>query len=86
MSNEKNMIANTFWKRLKGVKALKNPVKGMKMLLKNRKAIHTFGLKYNLEVRFLDKNGKELKRIESLKPGKIAIGPKGTADTLEIIL
>lgn len=86
MSNEKTVIADTFWKRLKGVKTLKNPVKGTKILLKNRKVIHTFGLRHNLEVRFLDKDGRELKRVESLKPWRIAIGPKGTADTLEIIL
>lgn len=86
MSHEQTIIADTFWTRLMGVKALKNPVKGTRMVFRNCRAIHTFGLSHNIEVRFLGKNGKELKKVESLKPWRIAIGPKKTAVTVEIIL
>ena len=86
MDNVKTVIADTFWKRLKGVKALKNPAKGTRILLPNRRVIHTFGVRYDLQVRFLDKDGRELKRVMRLKPGKIVIGPVGTAATEETIL
>lgn len=86
MGNKKTIVADTFWTRLMGVKGLKNPVKGTRMVFRNCRAIHTFGVSHNIGVDFLDKNGKELKKIESLKPWRIAIGPKKTAVTIEIIL
>lgn len=69
-----------------GVKGLKNPAKGTKMVFRNCRAIHTFGLSHNIGVRFLDKDGNELRKIESLRPWRIAIGPCSTVTTVEIIL
>ena len=86
MDKGKVIIADTFLTRLRGVKSLKNPAKGIKMVLRNCRMIHTFGVKYDLEIRFLDKNDREIKRIERLKPWRVAIGPRGTAAVVETVL
>ncbi len=86
MDNEKVIIADTFLTRLRGVKGLKNPVKGTRMAFRNCRMIHTFGVKYDLEIQFLDKDDREIKRIERLKPWRIAIGPKKTVTVMETVL
>ncbi|MBT6068963.1 DUF192 domain-containing protein [Candidatus Peregrinibacteria bacterium] len=79
------IIADTFLKRLLGAKSLKTPAKGTRIVFPKCRAIHTFGMKYPITVVFTNKEGSELKRITSLPPRRIAIGPKGTYSTIEII-
>lgn len=86
MGPTKHIIADTFLSRLLGIKNLKNPKKGQTITFPKCRAVHTFGIKHRLAIVFQDKDGNELKRINELKPWRIAIGPKKTTTTIEIIL
>ena len=57
---------------------------GEALLIKPCDSIHTFGMKFAIDVLFLDSAGKILRAIRSLKPGRV-VGPvrSGTA-VLEI--
>lgn len=76
------IYADTFSKRFIGLKKSNNKTM---LILPNCRAIHTCGMKKNIEAIFLDKQGLILKKIINLKPWKIAIGPKNTHTTIEII-
>lgn len=57
-----------FWDKSKG---LINKLKPENVYFKTRCGIHTFGLKFPLDVVILDKNNKVKKIKESLKPNRI---------------
>jgi hypothetical protein len=46
-------------------------------------AIHTFGMRYALDVAFVDRGSRILAVRRCVRPGRIAIGPRGTRMTLE---
>ena len=78
---QKTIHADTFLKRLKGL--IKAP-DGTRLLLLNCRAVHTFGMRKPIEVNFLNRDWKTLKKI-TLPPWRIAIGPKRTQIIVEII-
>lgn len=75
-------IADTFLTRLKGLMFIKEaPPKGL--FLKKCNSIHTFFMKFNIDVVFLDKDNKVIKIIRGLKPGKIVSPVKGVSSVVE---
>ncbi len=52
------------------------------LLLKTR-SIHTFGVRFDLDLAFFDSQGVCLRRIDGVKPWRVVCGPKGTVATLE---
>lgn len=74
--------ANSFYKKLKGLMFSKNESKGI--MLNKCKSIHTFGMKYNIDLIFIDKNGHYLSKRLSVTPNKIIFGPKNTYSIIEI--
>src|SRR5262245_6990006 len=48
---------------------------GEALLLSPAAAIHTLGMRFSLDLAFLDKQGRVLKLYEDLKPGRLAWGP-----------
>ncbi len=74
---EKVEIADTFAKRLKGAalrQSLKNPILFKPAYL----SVHTFGMKFALDIAFLDSELRVLK-VSQLKPYKIAVCWKSRA-------
>lgn len=74
--------ANNFYKKLKGLMFSKNESRGI--MLSKCKSIHTFGMKYNIDLIFIDKNGCYLSKCLSVTPNKIIFGPKNTYSIIEI--
>lgn len=71
-------VANSFSTRLKGLMFLKNLEDSEGLLLENCNSIHTFFMRFTIDVAYLDKNymviGKET--IKPWKVGKILIKTK----------
>lgn len=65
-------VADTFFRRLKGLLGRRELPAGRGMLLKPANSIHTFGMKFAIDVIFVDREGRILKIIEQLPPGKIS--------------
>lgn len=75
-------IADTFIKRFLGYMFHKEPHHEC-ILIKPCNSIHTFFMKFPLDVLFIDDNMKVVKKIENLKPGKIIMPQKQAVMVIE---
>lgn len=64
--------ATTFWSRLCGLYALPALSFHEGLYIGPCRAIHTVAMRYPIDVVFLDKNLSELKRMDSLRPYRVA--------------
>lgn len=76
-------MADTYFSRLIGLIGKKQMDKNEGLLLKKCKSIHTIGMRYNLDLVFMDKTGKVLKCVEGIKPFRAA-SAKGAYYALEL--
>lgn len=68
-------IADTFFKRLSGFMFRSKP-HHKAILFKPCSSIHTFFMKFNIDVLFLNKDMKVVKKIENLPPKKVIMPVK----------
>lgn len=62
------VIANTPFKRLKGLLGKKEFREGQAIILKPCNSLHTFFLRFAIDVIFVDKHNKVIEAISCLKP------------------
>jgi hypothetical protein len=65
------VVANSFFKRLKGLLGCKSLNEGEALIITHSKSIHTFFMRFPIDVLFVDKNNKIVKLIPSLKPFRL---------------
>lgn len=63
-------VANTFWKRLKGLLGAPPLQPGEGLLLEGTQAVHMFWMKQALDVAFLGSGGQVVALYHDLRPGK----------------
>jgi uncharacterized membrane protein (UPF0127 family) len=68
---ENAVLADTVFKRIKGLIGRKEFVKGEALILKPCNSIHTFFMKFPIDIIFLDKNKRVIKTITCLKPFRL---------------
>lgn len=79
------VLADTFSRRLRGLLGKGKLVKGRDgLLLSPCSAVHTFGMKYHLDLLFLNRAGEVLHAITALPPGRFSPLVKGTSYVLEL--
>ena len=78
------LIAETFFHRMIGLLGRKRLLTGEGLYLPNCSSIHTFFMRFPIDVVFLDKDHGVAKLIESLVPFRLAMGPWGTHGVLEL--
>lgn len=66
------LLADTFTKRLCGY-MLRNRPHHKAIIINPCNSIHTFFMKFDIDVLFADENMKVIKKIESLKPGRVIL-------------
>ncbi len=76
-------VADTFFRRLRGLLGQRELPAGRGLLLKPANSIHTFGMKFAIDVIFIDREGRILKIIEKMPPGKISPLVKGASSVIE---
>ena len=81
---DKVRIANDFKSRSIGLLNRSSLGAGEGLLIKPCNAIHTFFMKFPIDVLFLDSNGKIVKIVRSLKPWKLCVPVIKGYMTLEI--
>lgn len=64
--------AETFFSRLKGLLGRKDLGEGQGILIRPCNSVHTVGMKFSIDVAFVDKNGKVVHLIRDMKPGKFS--------------
>lgn len=75
-------IADTFIKRFKGYMFQKKSIHKA-ILIKPCNSIHTFFMKFNIDVLFLDKNMVVVKKIENLNSNRVIMPIKEVVMVLE---
>ncbi|WP_291632494.1 DUF192 domain-containing protein [Clostridium sp.] len=75
-------IADSYTKRLLGYMFRKKPHHDA-ILLKPCNSIHTFSMKFNIDVLFLNEQMKVIKKTENLKPGKVITKVRGAKIVIE---
>lgn len=75
-------VADTFLKRFLGFMFRKIPhYEGI--LIKPCNCIHTFFMRFSIDVLFVDENMDVIKKMESVKPGKVTMPIKGGVMVIE---
>lgn len=65
-------VADSFYKRLKGLLGCRGLKTHSALIIKPCNSVHTFFMKFPIDVLFLDKNNKVIKLKQSLKPFRIS--------------
>ncbi len=75
--------SKTFIQRLFGLISYKKLNDNEVMVIRKCKSIHTFFMRFSIDVIFTDKNGFILKLKKKLKPWHICLGPLRTKEVYE---
>ena len=82
--SENVVVANTFLKRFKGLMFSKELPDENALYIMPCNEIHTFNMKYSIDVLYLDKNNKILAINEDMKPGRIGKHVKKAVSVVEL--
>jgi len=77
-------MANSWSKRFVGLLMHKHLLNGEGMLLQPCQSIHTLGMRFSIDVVFLDKQFRITKLTRALKPYRFSLSTKGTHSVLEL--
>lgn len=81
---EKTIFAKTFLERLKGLMFITNMEDNTALVLEPCNSIHTFFMRFPIDVIFASKEGKILHVIEGMKPFRISKIVKGARYVIEV--
>jgi uncharacterized membrane protein (UPF0127 family) len=81
---EKASVADSFWKRAKGLMFQKGWEDFDGLLLSPCRSIHTFGMRMEIDVCFLDPEHMIMKSLDALGPWRSAQGGRYSHATLEL--
>jgi uncharacterized membrane protein (UPF0127 family) len=76
------LVARTFWQRLRGLGGLRSMPPGHALLIPRCSSVHTAGMRFSIDVAFLDAHGRVLALTESLPPWRMA-GHRGADAVVE---
>ncbi len=76
-------VATSYLARLLGLAFLRRERAGAGLLLPDCRGIHTLGMRFRLDVVFLDSEGDELRRARSVEPG-LFVSSRGAVAILEL--
>jgi hypothetical protein len=77
-------LAASWFSRLRGFLGRPEPLPGEGILLTPCNSIHTFGIQFDLDVLFLDEQGKVLKLIRGLRPWRFTRRVRQAEYVLEV--
>ena len=78
------MVAESIFTRMKGLIGKTSLASGSGLLLKPCKAVHTFGMRFDIDIVFLDKENHVIKIIEALKPNRMTAIYREASTVLEL--
>lgn len=78
------MLADSFWRRLVGLLLHRSLPDDEALLLVPCASIHTIGMRFTIDVIFLDNQNRVLGFSDNVVPNCIRVAPKGTVKVLEI--
>lgn len=82
--SEEVIFANTPLKRMKGLLGRKELKKGQALVIRPCNSIHTFFMRFSIDVLFVDKENRVIKIISCLKPFRLSPVYFNSAFTVEL--
>lgn len=80
---EEMKIADTFWKRFMGLMFRKELKPGAGLKIEPCSNIHTFNMRFPIDVLFLSEDHRVLKVITGMEPGKVSAAVKSSRYVIE---
>jgi len=77
-------IAASFWQRFRGLLGYREMVIDHGLLLRPGGSVHTIGMRFAIDVLFLDRHWRILAITHRLTPYRFATAPQGTRSVLEL--
>ncbi len=77
-------VATSFYQRTKGLLGRTGIEKGEGLYITQCRSIHTFFMRFSIDILFLDSERKVTKVISELKPFRVAFGARRTIGVLEL--
>lgn len=77
-------LADAWWSRLRGYLGRRRPRMGEGLLLVPCNAVHTFGMRFDLDVIFLDETGGVLEVVQEMAPWSRSPRVPGARYVLEV--
>lgn len=81
---EKAFVAHTLPQRTKGLLGRKNLVRGEGLVIDPCNSVHTFFMRFSIDVLFVDKNNCVIKTVSNLRPFRITSVILGSAYVIEL--
>ena len=81
---EKTTVATSHWARMRGLLGHPRLKTGEGLLLGYTKAIHTIGMRYSIDVAFLNRDGRVIHLIHCMKPFRFSPLVSNSAMVLEL--
>jgi len=81
---ERGIVAARSWTRLQGLIGRASLERGEGLLLLGTKGIHTIGMRFAIDVLFLDEDGRVIHLVHALKPHQISPLIGNSAMVLEL--
>ncbi|MDR2436616.1 MAG: DUF192 domain-containing protein [Endomicrobium sp.] len=75
------VTAKTFWHKFRGFMFKKDSNYGL--LFKSCKSVHTFFMRFDLDIVYLDKENRVIKIIKQLKPFRVTMYAKNAVSIIE---
>jgi uncharacterized protein len=73
------VVADTGWQSLKGLAFRRVPPDGWALLFPRCRSVHTFGMRFPIDVVFLNRHGWPIAIERAMKPGRIATNRRAAA-------
>jgi uncharacterized membrane protein (UPF0127 family) len=73
------VVARSLRRRLLGLALRRRPPDGRALLFPRCRSVHTFGMRFAIDVVFLDSNGRVLRIAAGVRPGRVARCPDAVA-------
>jgi uncharacterized membrane protein (UPF0127 family) len=77
-------VADRWWRRARGLLDRRSLEPGEGLLLVPCGSVHTLGMRFPIDVVFLDDEGFVVSTREGVGPGRMALGGRGARATLEL--
>lgn len=77
-------VADSWWRRFRGLLGRPRLKEGQGLLLLDCSSVHTVGMRYAIDVAFLDADGCVVRSIGGLAPFRVGVGGRSAVHTLEL--
>ncbi len=81
---ERVVLANTFWKRLRGLLGRRHLEPAEALWLRPCNGVHTIGMAFAIDAIFLDEQLRIVKLVENLRPFRLALPHRRAHSVLEM--